>query len=235
MLITMLAGNPVPPHHDYNDCELPGRWSSLLDISESVGSMHEPTKRPSSTSDISESVVETEDPLQIAVFGVFSILTAVKGVLFTGVLSSSSSPSVLVIVHSHFLFFSFLFRFLVAGVSNSLSAILLLISSNGPGVCPPSLVSSPVYAKVKSKVSCFSASAAEYGDSSDRRSICDLTYLFVVIVWVSGSLYPTFFPARFAIRTETRLGVAGVMVLRGGSGEFRSMLCKVRGCVYGAA
>jgi hypothetical protein len=47
---------------------------------------------------------------------------------------SSSSVSVLVIVHSHFLFFSFLFLFRVAGVSSPLSAILLLISSKGPGV-----------------------------------------------------------------------------------------------------
>ena len=31
-----------------------------------------------------------------------------------------------------------------------------------------------------------------------------------------------------------RLGVAGVTVDSGGRGEFRSILCKLRGCVYGA-
>ena len=62
------------------------------------------------------------------------------------------------------------------------------------------------------------------GESSDKRSICDLTYLLVVMVCVSGSLYPTFLLARFAIRKDIRLGVPGVIVLRGGSGELRRML-----------
>ena len=62
-----------------------------------------------------------------------------------------------------------------------------------------------------------------------------MTYLFVVIVCVNGSLYPTFLFARFAIRIETRLGVAGVRELRGGRGELRRMLCRLRGCVYGAS
>lgn len=64
--------------------------------------------------------------------------------------------------------------------------------------------------------------------------MCDLTYLFVVIVWVSGSLYPTFLLALFASRIEIRLGVTGVAAVRGGKGELRRMLCKLRGCVYGA-
>lgn len=37
-----------------------------------------------------------------------------------------------------------------------------------------------------------------------------------------------------ASRIDTRLGVAGVIVLRGGRGEFRRMLWRLLGCVYGA-
>lgn len=73
------------------------------------------------------------------------------------------------------------------------------------------------------------------GESSWSRSICDLTYLFVVIVWVKGLLYSTFFATRLAIRIDIRLGVAGVMQVRGGNGEFRRMLWRARGWVYGAA
>jgi hypothetical protein len=58
--------------------------------------------------------------------------------------------------------------------------------------------------------------------------MCDLMYLLVVIVCVSGLLYPTFLLlAAFARRAASRLlvvGVAGVMALRGGRGELRRML-----------
>jgi len=160
------------------------------------------------------------------VAGVCSTLTAVSGV-FDGLAPSPTASSGVVIVHSHFRFLSFRFRFRAPGVSRSLSAILRLISSKGPGVCPPSRVDSPVYAMVTSKgSSCFSfsGSVAENGESSAKRSICDLTYLFVVIVCVKGSLYSTFLLARFARRIDARLGVAGVGLVRGGRGEFRRML-----------
>lgn len=42
-----------------------------------------------------------------------------------------------------------------------------------------------------------------------------------------------FLAARSAKRREERLGDIGVRDDLGGNGEFRSMLCKDRGCVYG--
>jgi hypothetical protein len=72
-------------------------------------------------------------------------------------------------------------------------------------------------------------SVADCGES--KSSICDLVYLLVVMVCVSGSLYSTRLPARFAIRNEVRVGVR---LLLGGSGEFLKMLWRVLGCVYGA-
>ena len=111
---------------------------------------------------------DTDAPLLIAVIGVLASMTAVNGVRPTGVSSPSpSSRSVVLIVHSHFRFFSLRLRFLVPGVSRSLSAIRRLISSKGPGVCPPSRVSSPVYAIVTSSGSSSGFSAARSGSMAE--------------------------------------------------------------------
>ena len=137
------------------------------------------------------SSVDIDASRQIAVHGVSSTLKAVIGVGSTSILRcSSSSVSAAVIVHSHFLFFSRDLRFFCVGLLRSLSAILLRISSNGPGVWPPSLVSSPEYAMADSSVSdtALSGSVAEHGESSAKSSMCDFTYLFVIMVCVRGSL-----------------------------------------------
>lgn len=68
--------------------------------------------------------------------------------------------------------------------------------------------------------------------------MCDFTYLLVVMVWVKGSSYSTFFVPLFANRIASRLavfGVAGATALGGGSGEFRRILWSDLGCVYGVS
>ena len=135
------------------DCDC-SDTSSPSDISKSSDS--DITNRASGSENSDSEFSDTDAPRLIAVIGVF--LTAVTGVL--SLPSSSPSVSVLVMVHSHFLFFSLRFRFRVPGVSKPLSAILLLISSNGPGVWPPSRVSLPVYAMANSNVWMVSASGS---------------------------------------------------------------------------
>lgn len=64
-----------------------------------------------------------------------------------------------------------------------------------------------------------------------------LMYLLVVMVWVRGSRYATLFSRGgdgfCPWDACCEVGECGVLV-RGGRGELRRILCRVRGCEYGA-
>jgi len=71
--------------------------------------------------------------------------------------------------------------------------------------------------------------------SSARRSICETVYLLVVIVCSRGLLYATCRSAFSWSLADCRRGEIGdFVVVKGGRGEFRRMLRRLRGCVYGS-
>jgi hypothetical protein len=79
------------------------------------------------------------------------------------------------------------------GVDACMLAMRRRISSNGPGVCPPSRVL-PLAASAMARSRLLSPSSEDEVEgemgvaSSARRSMCDLVYLLVVISCVSGLL-----------------------------------------------
>ncbi len=78
------------------------------------------------------------------------------------------------------------------GVDACMLAMRRRISSNGPGVCPPSRVLLPASAMAWSSRLSPSSDDDMHGEmgvaSSARRSMCDLVYQLVVIVCVRGLL-----------------------------------------------